>query len=129
MNEHEMKSLLTGANAIDPRVQVNLPTAGLWSRRLSVYTFAEAWAALEIYYDRHVDFRPPVDPPALRKIIHDESTRALAKQNALTAGPVVVDPHSFRERNPELWDQLFEEGVRQGNADRQRRTERRNSHA
>ena len=86
MNETEIKKLLVGANAIDPRVQVNAPTAGLWSRRLMnterPVSFAEAWAALEIYYDREVQYRPPIDPPELRKIIQAETTRAAAIRSA-----------------------------------------------
>lgn len=87
-----MKKLLVGANAIDPRVQVNAPTASLWSRRLMSYPLREAWAALEIYYDRDVEYRPPIDPPALRKIIQAESTRAKAKQQAIEAGPAKKEP-------------------------------------
>jgi hypothetical protein len=82
VNETEIKKLLVGANAIDPRVQVNAPTAGLWSRRLMDYPFVQAWAALEIYYDREVQYRPPIDPPELRKIIQAESTRAAAVRSA-----------------------------------------------
>lgn len=82
MTETEMKKLLIGANAIDPRVQVNAPTASLWSRRLMGYPFRQAWAALEIYYDRDVEYRPPIDPPALRRIIQAEKTRADAVRSA-----------------------------------------------
>lgn len=56
------------------------------------YPFAQAWAALEIYYDRDVEFQPPVSPPALRKIIQAEVARAASKQRALTAGPVERTP-------------------------------------
>lgn len=87
-----MKKLLVGANAIDPRVQVNAPTAALWSRRLMGYPFNQAWAALEIYYDRDVEYRPPIDPPALRKIIQAEQTRAQAKQRAIEAAPARATP-------------------------------------
>jgi len=108
-----MKKLLIGANAIDPRVQVNAPTAGLWSRRLMEYPFAEAWAALEIYYDRDVEYRPPIDPPALRKIIQAESTRAQAKQRAIEAAPPRKEPSlpwvrewldGLRKRDKEVLD-------------------------
>jgi hypothetical protein len=37
----------------------------------------------------------------------------------------VKHPLSWRARNPELWDQLFEEGRRQGNEERRQATERR----
>ena len=109
MNEPEMKKLLIGANAIDPRVQVNAPTAGLWSRRLLEYPFAQAWAALEIYYDRDVEYRPPVDPPALRKIIQAESTRAEAKRLAITAGPVKHEP-------PPAWVREWLDGLKKRDA-------------
>jgi hypothetical protein len=37
----------------------------------------------------------------------------------------VKHPLSWRKRNPELWDQLFEEGRRQGNEERRKATEAR----
>ena len=50
-----------------------------------------------------------------------------AGQRAIEPAPQPVKhPLSWRARNPELWDQLFEEGRRQGNAERQAATERRN---
>lgn len=44
--------------------------------------------------------------------------RALAKQSALTAGPKIVDPESYRDRNPGKWDELVAEGAKAGRAER-----------
>ena len=50
-----------------------------------------------------------------------------AGQRAIEATPAPVKhPLSWRARNPELWDHLFEEGRRQGNEERRLATERRN---
>lgn len=48
------------------------------------------------------------------------------RARALEPPKPVRHPLSWRARNPELWDQLFEEGRRQGNAERAAATERRN---
>lgn len=51
-----------------------------------------------------------------------------AGQSAVAIEPPrnqVKHPLSWRKRNPELWDQLFEEGRRQGNEERRKATEAR----
>lgn len=128
MIPQETVQAVTYANAIDPRVQCNQPTFDVWHRTLQKFTYPQCQAAIQLFYERFADpgNRPVVDAPMVRRIISQETERAGAKGNALTAGPrPVANPLSYRQRNPEEWDRLYEEGRRQGAAEREAATRRR----
>lgn len=120
MIEQEIVAAVTYANAIDPRVQSNQPTYELWHKVLHKHQYVEAQAAIQLFYERYTDptQRPVVDPASIRRIIAQETTRAVAKQDAIEATPrTVTNPMSWRARNPEEWDRLFAKGAADRQAD------------
>lgn len=120
MIENEVIAAVNYANAIDPRVQSNQPTYELWHKVLAAYRYVEAQAAIQLFYERYADptQRPVVDPASVRRIITQETTRAVAKHDALDATPrQVTNPMSWRARNPHEWDRLFKQGAADRQAD------------
>ena len=76
------------------------------------------------HYKHHEDI--PASSAAIYKRAGYIKSSREAGQRAIDAAPKPVKhPLSWRARNPELWDQLFEEGRRQGNEERRRATEAR----
>ncbi|RJU01995.1 hypothetical protein D6T65_05080 [Arthrobacter frigidicola] len=130
MNEQETGDVITYANAIDARVQANLPTRDLWHRVLSGFENIQCQAAIQVFYERYSDpaNRPVIDAPTIRRIIIQETDRSEARGHAIEAKPREPrHPLSYRARNPERWDILYQQGRTQGNAERQANTERRNA--
>jgi hypothetical protein len=65
-------------------------------------------------------------PGGIAKRARNIATSREAGQRAIEApAQPVKHPLSWRARNPEEWDRLFEEGRRQGNEERRRATEAR----
>lgn len=121
MTPEELRAAITYANGIDPRVQMTGPNAELWGRAVGMYQAIEVKAAILVYYERPQPpnrERAPIDAASIRKIIQEETVRAEAQQRALEP-PKNKAPHpkSFRERNPEEWDRLFQLGADQRRAD------------
>jgi hypothetical protein len=126
MQLDETVALITWVNQHDPRVQVTKGARDIWAHSLAPVTYDEARQAVLEHY-RANDAEVP-NPGTIRK-------RALAIRGSREAGnraaaiepapQPVKHPLSWRARNPELWDQLFEEGRRQGNEERRQATERR----
>jgi hypothetical protein len=126
MNADETRAAITWANQIDPLVQMNQPTLELWAKVLHGNTPAEVHAAITVYYERpYTGFgkRPPIEAPMIRRIVQQETERATAKASAVKALPRgSADPTaSWRDRNPDEWDQL----VAKGREDRRKDLERR----
>jgi hypothetical protein len=81
-------------------------------------------AVLE-HYKQHENIA--ATPGAISKRAGNIKASREAGQRAIEAAPKPVrHPSSWRSRNPELWDQLFEQGRAEGNAMRRAATERRN---
>ena len=121
MIREEIILMLGWLKAQNPLVQQNDPAVDGWQQALGPFTAYEVRKVLE----RHiaVNSEPP-KPADIRRatIAYVEYQRA--KRSALTAGPASAKaPISWRALNPELWDQLFEEGRRQGNAIRAHHTQ------
>lgn len=116
MRDKEIVMAVNYANAIDPRVQSNQPTYEVWYRVLAKFDFTQAQAAIQLFYERYSDAsnRPVVDAASIRRIISQETTRAVAKSHALEAGPKKIGTiGSWRQRNPAEWDRLFALGAEQ----------------
>ena len=128
MDVKETITMLTWINQTDPRVQLNQASVERWHYALRSFEHAVCKQAVLEHYKQHEDI--PASSAAISK-------RAGYIQNAREAGERAVaiepprnqvrHPLSWRARNPELWDQLFEEGRRQGNAERAEATRRRNA--
>lgn len=121
MQLQEVISMVRWISESDPRVPFNDSSVEQWHYALrSVDAAVAKQAVLE-----HVKINEgiPVSPAAISK-------RAGYIQNAREAGQRAIEPPrnrvrhplSWRTRNPEEWDRLFEQGRREGNAERARVT-------
>ena len=125
MNLPDTVAFLTWLSQTDHRIQVTDANIQVWNNALAtIPTPAVKDAALEHY--RTNETASPT-PAILRKIALTERERNLAKQSAITANaPTIKNGLTYRQRNPQQWDQLFEQGRADGNADRGQATNRRN---
>ena len=125
MDHKQTIAMLTWINQVDPRVMLNQAAAETWAYSLRSVEPAVAKQAVLEHYKANESIA--ASPGAISK-------RASNIKNSRDAGQRAIDPPaqpvqhplSWRARNPELWDQLFEEGRRQGNEERRAATERRN---
>lgn len=125
MNIEEAVTLITWVNQHDPRVQVNKGSRDMWAHSLAPYTYDECRQAILDHY--RLNDEETVTPAKIRKRAEMVRNQRAGFQSAIEANPKQSSKHplSWRARNPELWDQLFEEGRRQGNEERRLATERR----
>jgi hypothetical protein len=116
--------MLTWINQVDPRVMLNQAAAETWAYSLRSVDPAVAKQAVLEHYKANESVA--ASPGAISKRASNIKASREAGQRAIDppAQPV-KHPLSWRARNPELWDQLFEEGRRQGNEERRQATERR----
>lgn len=127
MEQTEVVTLLTWINQSDPRLQLTAATRDIWHHSLSAATYDDAKQAVLEHY-RHNDTDLP-NPGTIRKRAVVIKSSREAKQQALTAVPV-SPPKSFKDYERRVlspqFRALFEEGRRQGNAERARAMEARN---
>jgi hypothetical protein len=125
MNAEETVTLITWINQHDPRVQINKAAREIWAHSLAdKITFEDAkQAVLEHYRDND---REVANPGTIRKrAIHirsrhgaEESAEfALDTRRRELEARDAATQRSWRSRNPELWDELFEQGRREREAD------------
>lgn len=108
MNLEETNYFLGWLAQADPRVMNGIAAVEVWQAALIHATPAEAKQAV---LDHTLANDGPATPAAIRKRAAQLRITAEAQTRALTAAPSPVkNPNSFRSRNPELWDKLFEEG-------------------
>jgi len=108
MNAEETVLLLTWLNQHDPRVQLTAAGRDIWEYSLKPYTVEEARQAILEHY--HANDSLAATPGAISKRAGNVRTSRQARQNAIEALPPVKHPNSWRSRNPEEWDRLFEIG-------------------
>jgi len=121
MDLNETVHMLRYVNNFDARVQFNEPSVEMWQKILAPVTPAEARQAIEEHYTQNDG--TAASAAGIRKRALNVRERWAAKQRALTAQPAtttIKNPNSFRARNPELWDQLFEQGRKEANEERAR---------
>jgi hypothetical protein len=124
MDHKQTIAMLTWINQVDPRVMLNQAAAETWAYSLRSVDPAVAKQAVLEHYKANESVA--ASPGAISKRAANIKASREAGQRAIDppAQPV-KHPLSWRARNPELWDQLFEEGRRQGNEERRQATERR----
>jgi hypothetical protein len=124
MDHKQTIAMLTWINQVDPRVMLNQAAAETWAYSLRSVDPAVAKQAVLEHYKANESIA--ASPGAISKRAANIKASREAGQRAIDppAQPV-KHPLSWRARNPELWDQLFEEGRRQGNEERRQATERR----
>jgi len=124
MDHKQTIAMLTWINQVDPRVMLNQAAAETWAYSLRNVDPAVAKQAVLEHYKANESIA--ASPGAISKRASNIKASREAGQRAIEPAPQPVKhPLSWRARNPELWDQLFEEGRRQGNEERRRATERR----
>ena len=119
-------AMLTWINQVDPRVMLNQAAAETWAYSLRSVDPAVAKQAVLEHYKANESIA--ASPGAISKRAANIKTSRDAGQRAGQIEPPaqpVKHPLSWRARNPELWDQLFEEGRRQGNAERAKASQHR----
>ena len=125
MDQRQTIAMLTWINQTDPRVMLNEASVERWHYALRTFEPSVAKQAVLEHYKQHEDI--PASSAAIAKRAGYIASSREAGQRAMSieAPRPVKHPMSWRARNPELWDQLFEEGRRQGNEERRRATEAR----
>lgn len=110
MNGVECTALLTYANQIDARIQLNEATFDVWWMALSRHDFEQAKYCVKLYYattntnsDRGL---AALSPAMLRHRVSAERDRAESKRRALSAAPVVREVSDFKSSDPERWAAL-----------------------
>lgn len=128
MEEEEVVTLLTWINQSDPRMQLTPANRDIWHYSLSAATYEDAKQAVLEHY-RYNDTDLPNPGTVRKRAVVIKSSRE-AKQQAITAGPPTkpktIEDYEKRTQSPQF-RALFDEGRRQGNADRAARTEARNA--
>ena len=129
MDYKQTIAMLTWVNQVDPRVMLNEASVDVWAYSLRSTDLAVAKQAVLEHYKANESIA--ASPGAISKRARNIATSREAGNRAVAIEPAqpVKNPLSWRARNPELWDQLFEEGRRQGNEERRRATEARNGAA
>jgi hypothetical protein len=124
MDHKQTIAMLTWINQVDPRVMLNQAAAETWAYSLRSVEPAVAKQAVLEHYKANESIA--ASPGAISKRASNIKASREAGQRAIDppAQPV-KHPLSWRARNPELWDQLFEAGRKQGNEERRQATERR----
>jgi hypothetical protein len=124
MQVQEVISMLRWVNETDPRVMFNDAAVEVWLYALRPTDAAVAKQAILEHYKANEGIA--ASPAAISKRARNIAASREAGQRAIEApAQPVKHPLSWRQRNPELWDQLFEQGRQQGNEDRRRVTEAR----
>lgn len=121
MKPPEIAQAITYANQIDPRLQITDPLVDVWVIGLShVRADLAKWAIQKYYADANSDGRgsQPITPAAIRRLITSEANKRESQQRALEPPKnKAFKVSDFRKRNPELWDELYQQGREQFYAD------------
>ena len=127
MNLTDTAKLIIWVNQFDPYVQANDAARDIWAHSMAPLKYHEAEEAIVQHYRANPGVK--AEPGAiLKRALQIRASREAGERALAIEAPArpVKHPLSWRARNPELWDQLFEEGRRQGNAERAAATQRRN---
>jgi hypothetical protein len=109
MDHKQTIAMLTWINQVDPRVMLNEANAETWAYSMRPVEQHEAKQAVLEHYKANENIA--ASPAAIRKRALNTRAASAATQSAITAKPAAPKhPMSWRARNPELWDQLFEQG-------------------
>lgn len=109
MDHKQTIAMLTWINQVDPRVMLNEASAETWAYAMSNIPVDVAKQAVLEHYKAHESIA--ASPGAISKRAANIKNSREAKQQALEPAPAPFKhPMSWRERNPEEWDRLMEEG-------------------
>jgi hypothetical protein len=108
MDHKQTIAMLTWINQVDPRVMLNEANVEVWAYAMSQTPPDVAKQAVLEHYKANEGIA--ASPGAISKRAVNIKNSREAKNSALTALPPARDPNSWRSRNPELWDELAEQG-------------------
>jgi len=124
MQVQEVISMLRWINEGDPRVQFNDSAVEQWHYALRTVDPAVAKQAVLEHVKQHENIQ--VTPAAISKRAgYIQSSREAGQRAIEPPRNQVKHPMSWRARNPDEWDRLFEAGRQQANEERRIATERR----
>jgi hypothetical protein len=115
MDHKQTIAMLTWINQVDPRVMLNEANVEVWAYAMSATPPDVAKQAVLEHYKANEGIA--ASPGAISKRAGYIRNSREAKTSALEALPPVKHPSSWRSRNPEEWDRLFEEGRQQRKAE------------
>ena len=115
MDHKQTIAMLTWINQVDPRVMLNEANVEVWAYAMSVTPADVAKQAVLEHYKHNEGIA--ASPGAISKRAANIRNSREAKNSALEALPPVKHPSSWRSRNPEEWDRLFELGRQQRKAE------------
>ena len=115
MDHKQTIAMLTWINQVDARVMLNEASAETWAYAMRNIPSDVAKQAVLEHYKANDSIA--ASPGAISKRAANIKNSRDAKTSAITAGPIVKHPNSWRTRNPEEWDRLFEQGRQQRRAD------------
>jgi hypothetical protein len=124
MDHKQTIAMLTWVNQVDPRVMLNEANVDVWAYSMRSVEPAVAKQAVLEHYKANESIA--ASPGAISK-------RAANIKASREAGQRAIEPHrnqvkhpmSWRARNPDEWDRLFEAGRQQANEERRIASERR----
>lgn len=125
MDHKQTIAMLTWINQVDPRVMLNEASAETWAYAMRNAAADVAKQAVLEHYKANEGIA--ASPAAISKRARNIATSREAGNRAIALEPArpVAHPLSWRARNPELWDELFEQGRIEGNEERKRATDAR----
>lgn len=125
MNTEQIVKMLRWVNEVDPRVMFNEPAVETWAYAMRNADAGVAKQAVLEHYKANEGIA--ASPAAISKRARNIATAREAGNRAIALEPAtpVAHPLSWRKRNPELWDELFEQGRIEANEERRRATEAR----
>ena len=115
MDHKQTIAMLTWINQVDPRVMLNEANVEVWAYAMSATPADVAKQAVLEHYKANEGIA--ASPGAISKRALNIRNSREAKTSALEALPPVKHPSSWRSRNPEEWDRLFELGRQQRKAE------------
>lgn len=115
MDHKQTIAMLTWINQVDPRVMLNEANVEVWAYAMRNIPGDVAKQSVLEHYKANDSIA--ASPGAISKRAANIKTSRDAKQSAITALPPARDPNSWRSRNPEEWDRLFEQGRQERRAD------------
>jgi len=124
MDHKQTIAMLTWVNQVDPRVMLNEANVDVWAYSMRSVDPAVAKQAVLEHYKANESIA--ASPGAISKRASNIKASREAGQRAIEPPRnQVKHPMSWRARNPEEWDRLFEAGRQQANEERRIASERR----
>lgn len=133
MDIMETTKLVIWVNQFDPFVQMNDAATDIWQHSMGPLTYQEAEEAVVQHYRANPGQQAQPGAILKRALNNRASSEALNSAMSIEVPKTRREleasdgqiKRSWRARNPDLWDKLFEQGRAEGNEQRRLATEAR----